>query len=103
MGYASYGIIQFTAASDCSSSSSSSNNNSDADAATDATRTQQQQQQQQQQQHDSMWTAKLIKPFNSPFRLTHDWCSGNFANWSAWFGHMKLRPVRVLEIGSWEG
>ena len=102
MGYASYGIIQFTAASDCSSSSSS-NNNSDADAATDATRTQQQQQQQQQQQHDSMWTAKLIKPFNSPFRLTHDWCSGNFANWSAWFGHMKLRPVRVLEIGSWEG
>jgi broad specificity phosphatase PhoE len=101
MGYASYGIIQLTAASsttgsDCSSSSSSS---SSGDAVRDITCMQQQ----QQQQHASVWTAQLVKSFNSPFRLTHDWCSGNFANWSAWFGHMKERPVRVLEIGSWEG
>jgi broad specificity phosphatase PhoE len=109
MGYAAYGIIQLTAAGSTtsstdaissSSSSSSRSSSSSGDAAAGTTT----KQQQQEQQHDtSVWTAKLVKPFNSPFRLTHDWCSGNFANWNAWFGHMKQQPITVLEIGSWEG
>jgi predicted O-methyltransferase YrrM len=32
-----------------------------------------------------------------------DWTSWHFANWVAFLHPLRMRPVRVLEIGSWEG
>ena len=36
-------------------------------------------------------------------RFTADWTSWHFPNWAKLIGRRRARPLRVLEIGSWEG
>lgn len=53
----------------------------------------------------------LVKDFSSPVCATASqrWADGQMANWRRWFGPEEAglgldgRPVRVLELGSWEG
>jgi len=35
--------------------------------------------------------------------FTHDWFSGNIPNWTTWFAEFKDKPIKVLEIGCYEG
>jgi predicted O-methyltransferase YrrM len=35
--------------------------------------------------------------------FTSDWCSGNFTLWRRVFSALHDEPLRILEIGSWEG
>jgi hypothetical protein len=32
-----------------------------------------------------------------------DWTTWHFGNWREWLRHLRDAPVRILEIGSWEG
>jgi predicted O-methyltransferase YrrM len=32
-----------------------------------------------------------------------DWTTWHFDNWCQWLQHLRAAPVRILEIGSWEG
>ena len=32
-----------------------------------------------------------------------DWTTWHFGNWRQWLDHLRDAPVRILEIGSWEG
>jgi len=57
---------------------------------------------------------KVARPLQSPYRFTagQDWCTMHQANWYKWFKQKQSKfltptqsdgPLRVLEIGSWEG
>jgi predicted O-methyltransferase YrrM len=35
--------------------------------------------------------------------FTSDWCSGNFTLWRRVFSPLRRKPLRIIEIGSWEG
>ena len=38
------------------------------------------------------------------YRFTHDYLTGNLANWATWFDqYVTAAPLRALEIGSWQG
>ncbi len=68
-------------------------------------------------QHDARPTALWRRPFKIERRwdrfrcrtwfrdkeFTSDWCSGNFTQWRRVFSPLRDEPLRILEIGSWEG
>lgn len=37
------------------------------------------------------------------YNFTTDWFSINIDNWTRWLGHLKGKPVNMLEIGSFQG
>jgi predicted O-methyltransferase YrrM len=68
-------------------------------------------------QHDARPTALWRRPLKIERRwdrfrcrtwfrdkeFTSDWCSGNFTQWRRVFSPLRDEPLRILEIGSWEG
>ncbi|MHB2208472.1 class I SAM-dependent methyltransferase [Methylobacterium sp. CM6257] len=46
------------------------------------------------------WKESKIKGYT----FTHDFFAPNITNWTKWFGHyITQKPIRCLEIGSWQG
>lgn len=48
-------------------------------------------------------STELFEPWFAGKTFTTDWSSRAFSTWSAHLSHLRKEPIKILEIGAWEG